>query len=129
VRRLPYAVRACVAALEQVHASLEEAAQSLGASRWRTVRRVVVPLMAGGILAGFVTSFITAAVELSATILLVTRESQAPLSYGIYLYNQSIATRGPAAALCVIAVVIVALGTFASHRLLERRSSVEAASP
>ncbi|GIK86767.1 MAG: ABC transporter permease [Betaproteobacteria bacterium] len=123
VRRLPYAVRACVAALEQVHASLEEAAQSLGANRWRTVRRIVVPLMAGGILAGFVTSFITAAVELSATILLVTRESQAPLSYGIYLYNQSIATRGPAAALGVIAVAIVALGTFLSHRLLERRSA------
>jgi iron(III) transport system permease protein len=112
-----------VAALEQVHASLEEAAQSLGANRFRTVRRIVVPLMAGGILAGFVTSFITAAVELSATILLVTRESQAPLSYGIYLYNQSIATRGPAAALGVIAVAIVALGTLASHRLLERRSA------
>jgi iron(III) transport system permease protein len=126
VRRLPYAVRACVASLEQVHASLEEAAQSLGASRWRTVRRIVVPLMAGGILAGFVTSFITAAVELSATILLVTRESQAPLSYGIYLYNQSIATRGPAAALGVIAVVIVALGTFASHRLIERRGAMAA---
>lgn len=122
VRRLPYAVRACVAALEQVHVSLEEAAQSLGAGRLRTVRRVVVPLMAGGILAGFVTSFITAAVELSATILLVTRESLAPLSYGIYLYNQSIATRGPAAALGVIAVVIVGLGTWLSHRVLERQA-------
>ncbi len=122
VRRLPYAVRSCVAALEQVHVSLEEAAQSLGANRLRTIRRVVVPLIAGGILAGFVTSFITAAVELSATILLVTRESQAPLSYGIYLYNQSIATRGPAAALGVIAVAIVALGTWLSHRFLERRA-------
>ncbi len=122
VRRLPYAVRSCVAALEQVHISLEEAAQSLGANRLRTIRRVVVPLIAGGILAGFVTSFITAAVELSATILLVTRESQAPLSYGIYLYNQSIATRGPAAALGVIAVAIVALGTWLSHRFLERRA-------
>ncbi len=122
VRRLPYAVRACVAALQQVHASLEEAAQSLGADRLRTARRVVIPLMAGGILAGFVTSFITAAVELSATILLVTRESQAPLSYGIYLYNQSIATRGPAAALGVIAVIIVALGTWVSHRVAERRA-------
>jgi len=123
VRRLPYAVRACVAAREQVHLSLEEAAQSLGANRLRTVRRVVVPLMTGGIVAGFVTSFITAAVELSATILLVPRESQAPLSYGIYLYNQSIATRGPAAALGVIAVVIVAVGTWLSHRLLERRAA------
>jgi iron(III) transport system permease protein len=121
VRRLPYAVRACVAALQQVHASLEEAAQNLGANRRRTVRRIVIPLMAGGILAGFVTSFITAAVELSATILLATRESQAPLSYGIYLYNQSIATRGPAAALGVIAVVIVGLGTWLSHRMLAAR--------
>ncbi len=124
VRRLPYAVRSCVAALEQVHISLEEAAQSLGANRLRTVRRIVVPLIAGGMLAGFVTSFITAAVELSATILLVTRESLAPLSYGIYLYNQSIATRGPAAALGVIAVLIVALGTWYSHRVIERRAAV-----
>ena len=122
VRRLPYAVRSCVAALEQVHHSLEEAAQALGADRWRTVRRIVVPLMSGGILAGFVTSFITASVELSATILLVTRESLAPISYGIYLYNQSIATRGPAAALGVIAVAIVGLGTWWSHRILEKRA-------
>ena len=118
VRRLPYAVRSCVAALQQVHVSLEEAAQSLGANRRRTARRIVIPLMMGGILAGFVTSFITAAVELSATILLATSESQAPLSYGIYLYNQSIATRGPAAALGVIAIVIVALGMYVSQRLL-----------
>ena len=123
VRRLPYAVRACVAALEQVHASLEEAAQSLGANRMRTVRRIVIPLMMGGIVAGFVTSFITAAVELSATILLVTRESLAPLSYGIYLYNQSIATRGPGAALGVIAVAIVAAGTWLSHRVLDRQAA------
>ncbi|MFC7519069.1 ABC transporter permease, partial [Herbaspirillum sp. GCM10030257] len=67
VRRLPYALRSCMAALQQVNISLEEAAESLGASKASTIRRIVVPLMAGGILAGFVTSFITAAVELSAT--------------------------------------------------------------
>ncbi len=108
VRRLPYALRSCVAALQQVHVSLEEAAESLGATKMRTIRRVVVPLMAGGILAGFVTSFITAAVELSATILLTSAESQAPMSYGIYLYMQSIAGRGPGAALGVLAIVVVA---------------------
>jgi ABC-type multidrug transport system fused ATPase/permease subunit len=108
VRRLPYALRSCMAALQQVHISLEEAANSLGAGKLSTVRRVMVPLMLGGILAGFVTSFITAAVELSATILLTSSESQAPMSYGIYLYMQSIAGRGPGAALGVIAVVVVA---------------------
>ena len=120
VRRLPYALRSCMAALQQVHVSLEEAAQSLGASRLSTIRRVMLPLMAGGILAGFVTSFITAAVELSATLMLASTESQAPMSYGIYLYMQSIAGRGPGAALGVLAVVVVGLGTYFSHRFLER---------
>ncbi len=122
VRRLPYALRACVAALQQINVSLEEAAQSLGANRPSTIRRVVIPLMAGGMLAGFVTSFITAAVELSATMMLVTKESQAPMSYGIYLYMQSTSGRGPGAALGVLAVVAVALGTYASYWLVARHS-------
>ena len=123
VRRLPYALRSCMAVLAQLHVSLEEAAENLGASKARTVQRIVVPLMAGGLLAGFVTSFITAAVELSATIVLSASASTAPMSYGIYLYMQSIAGRGPGAALGVLAVVIVGLGTYASHWLLERRSA------
>ena len=130
VRRLPYALRSCMAALQQVHVSLEEVAQSLGAGRLSTIRRVVVPLMAGGMLAGFVTSFITAAVELSATILLTSAQSQAPMSYGIYLYMQSISGRGPGAALGVLAVVVVAIGTYLSHRFVERtRATVASSQP
>ena len=123
VRRLPYALRSCMAALQQVSVSLEEAAENLGATKARTIRRIVVPLMASGILAGFVTSFITAAVELSATIMLTTAQSDAPMSYGIYLYMQSIAGRGPGAALGVLAVIIVAVGTYFSHRIISSRAS------
>ncbi len=122
VRRLPYALRSCVAALQQLHVSMEEAAENLGANNRRTIWRVVVPLMAGGILAGFVTSFLTAAVELSATIMLVSATSDAPASYGIYLYMQSIAGRGPGAALGVIAVALVGVGTYASHRIMRARN-------
>ena len=71
--------------------------ESLGATPLRTIRRVVVPLMAGGILAGLSPASSPAAVELSATILLTSAESQAPMSYGIYLYMQSVAGRGPGA--------------------------------
>ncbi|MEO6268712.1 MAG: iron ABC transporter permease [Lautropia sp.] len=123
VRRLPYALRSCYAALQQINVSLEEAAESLGATKSSTIRRIVVPLMVGGIVAGFVTSFITAAVELSATILLTSAESQAPMSYGIYLYMQSASGRGPGAALGVLAVVVVAVGTWLSHLVVERTSS------
>jgi iron(III) transport system permease protein len=123
VRRLPYALRSCVAALQQMHVSLEEAAENLGASKGRTIRRIVVPLMAGGMLAGFIISFMTAAVELSTTIMLVTAQNDAPMSYGIYLYMQSAAGRGPGAALGVLAVVLVALGTYLSHRLIGNRAA------
>ncbi len=123
VRRLPYALRSCVAAIQQVSIMLEEAAENLGATKQRTVWRIVVPLMSGGILAGFVTSFATAAVELSATIMLVSQESDAPLAFGIYEFMQSASGRGPGAALGMIAVVMVGLGTYLSHKIIERTES------
>lgn len=123
VRRLPYALRSCVAALQQMHPSLEEAALNLGATRGRAIRRIVLPLMLGGIVAGFLTAFITAAVELSVTIVLLASSSQAPLALGIYFYFQSMTGRGPGAALGVIAVVIVALGTWLSQRVMRDRGA------
>jgi iron(III) transport system permease protein len=126
VRRLPYALSAATAALRQVHLSLEEAAENLGAGKFTTLTRIVVPLMTGGLLAGFVTSFATAAVELSATLMLVAKSADAPLAYGIYVYMQSAAGRGPGAALGVIAVVVVAIATFVSYRIAEHERSLKA---
>jgi iron(III) transport system permease protein len=48
VRRLPYALRACTAALQQVSVSLEESAENLGAGKLTSVRKIVIPLMGGG---------------------------------------------------------------------------------
>ena len=122
-------MRACVAALQQVSVSLEEASESLGARKMSTVKRIVIPLMTGGILAGFVTSFATAAVELSATIMLVSSEADAPIAYGIYVFMQSAAGRGPGAALGILAVVIVALGTYVSNRIIQKANQKNAMSP
>jgi iron(III) transport system permease protein len=125
VRRLPYALSAATAAIQQLHVSLEEAAENLGAGKFTTLTRIVVPLMTGGLLAGFVTSFATAAVELSATLLLVARAPDAPLSYGIYVYMQSAAGRGPGAALGVIAVVVVSIATYLAYRVAERERGLK----
>ncbi|MDR7418269.1 MAG: iron ABC transporter permease [Armatimonadota bacterium] len=120
VRRLPYALRACHAALHQVHPSLEDAAAVSGAPRLRTFRRVVLPMILGGVVAGGVLVFITAAVEFSTTITLVSRVEQSPLAYGIYIYSQSPLGRGAAAALGVVAIALVALGTYLANRLSGR---------
>ncbi len=124
MRRLPYALRSCVASLQQIHPSLEEAAENLGAPRGRVIRRILLPLMLGGIVAGFITAFVTAAVELSVTIVLLASSAQAPIALGIYFYFQGMTGRGPGAALGVVAVVIVALGTFASQRMMRGRGAL-----
>jgi iron(III) transport system permease protein len=120
VRRLPYAVRGAYAALQQLSPALEEAAQSLGANRPRTFRRITLPLMTRGLLAGGLLAFISSAADLSSTILLVPRVELGPLSYGIYLYMQSAVGRGPGAALGVVAIVLVAAGTWAASGLARR---------
>jgi iron(III) transport system permease protein len=128
VRRLPYAVRGAYAALHQLSPTLEEAALGLGANRPRTFRRITLPLMRRGLVAGGLLAFITSAVDLSSTILLVPRVELGPLSYGIYLYMQSAVGRGPGAALGVVAIALVAVGTWVATGLA-RRSGAAGARP
>ena len=58
---IPWTVRLVTASLAGLDSSIEEAAQSLGADRWTTFRRVTVPSILPGIVAaalfGFVSSF------------------------------------------------------------------------
>lgn len=120
VRRLPYAVRGAYATLWPLPPALEEAAQSLGASRPRTFARITLPLTTRGLLAVGLLAFIGSAVDLSSTLLLVPRVELGPLSYGIFLYVQSAAGRGPGAALGVVAILLVAAGTWAAAALARR---------
>ena len=55
---LPYVVRTVTASLELADTSIEEAARTLGASRWRTFHRITVPQIAPGLAAGALFGFI-----------------------------------------------------------------------
>ncbi|SCX05950.1 iron ABC transporter permease [Candidatus Aquiluna sp. UB-MaderosW2red] len=84
IRRMPYSVRSTTAIMYQLDPSIEEAAISLGASKFRTLVRVIVPALAPGILAGAVLSWVTIITELSTTLFLYTTSTQT-LSLGIYV--------------------------------------------
>ena len=122
MRRLPYTVRACYAALQQVHVTLEESAQNLGANRFRTFIKITLPMISGGLVAGGLIAFVTSCVELASTIMLVPRIEFGPISYGIYLYMQSPLGRGAGAALGVVAILLVSLGTYLTHRAFGGRA-------
>lgn len=122
MRRLPYTVRASYAALQQVHITLEESAQSLGANRLKTFAKITLPMITNGLVAGGLIGFVTSCVELASTIMLVPRIELGPISYGIYIYMQSPLGRGAGAALGVVAILLVSLGTYLIHRIFGGRA-------
>jgi putative spermidine/putrescine transport system permease protein len=54
---MPYVVRTVTASLTLADRTLEEAAQTLGAARWRIFRRITVPQIAPGLAAGALFAF------------------------------------------------------------------------
>jgi sulfate transport system permease protein len=54
---LPFVVRTVEPVLRDLERETEEAAASLGAGRWQTVRRVIVPAVAPSVLTGFALAF------------------------------------------------------------------------
>lgn len=65
---LPFVVRTVQPVLEDLDAEYEEAAASLGASRWQTMRRVVFPALLPALLTGFTLAFARAVGEYGSVI-------------------------------------------------------------
>ncbi len=65
---LPFVVRTVQPILEDLETELEEAAASLGASRWQTFRYVVFPVLAPALLTGFALAFARAVGEYGSVI-------------------------------------------------------------
>lgn len=70
VRRLPFTARAVFAGLQQVHVALEEASLNLGASRLKTIRSIVIPLIGLNVFSGALISFVYCMSEVSTSITL-----------------------------------------------------------
>ena len=118
-RYLPVAYTANRAAVFGVHESLEDAARSLGGTRWAAFRDVAFPLMRPGLASAWLLVFLPALRELSSAILLFTADSRV-LSVVIYeLYEEG---RWEAVSTLGVILLALTLGILAAtHRLLGRR--------
>jgi sulfate transport system permease protein len=65
---LPFVVRTLQPALEDLDAETEEAAASLGASRWQTLWRVILPAVLPSLLTGFALAFARALGEYGSVV-------------------------------------------------------------
>jgi iron(III) transport system permease protein len=121
VRGLPFAIRACAFALRNMPAPYLEAALMSGASRLAIALRVALPMLALGLLSAFLICFGIAAVDLSSAMLLVPSETDAPVSYAIYLHMQTSTGRGTGSALAVLTIVAVAAAMAVAAFAVRRR--------
>ena len=75
-RFMPYGLRYSTASMLQIHKELEESAAMSGASWTTTFRRIVLPLLKPGLLAGWIYVMIVSIRELSTSILLYSPDTQ-----------------------------------------------------
>ena len=122
VRRLPYMTRAAAAGLQQTSVAFEEAAANLGATPWRTLRRITLPLISANLVAGALLAFAFSMLEVSDSLMLAQREDFYPITKTIYeLFN--VLGTGPyiASALGVWAMAFLAVAILGAGRLLGKR--------
>ena len=81
---IPYVVLIVGTGLRTARTDLEEAAMSLGANYWETLRRVILPLIAPALLAAWLTAFTVSFDEFAIANLLAGAEPTLP----VYLYSQ-----------------------------------------
>jgi iron(III) transport system permease protein len=106
VRNLPITSRATLAGVRALDPSLDEAAATLGAHRWRTLRRITVPLLRPALLAGASLAFVTAFGDFVTSIMLYTYDTR-PVSLEI-LSSLRQADVGVAAAYGVVLMLVSA---------------------
>ncbi|WP_420923714.1 ABC transporter permease [Actinobacillus pleuropneumoniae] len=80
-RNMPIGMRACMAALQQLDKSLDEASFSLKGSSLKTLLFVTLPLLKPAFLSALVTSFVRSMTTISAIVFLVSPSTRVATSY------------------------------------------------
>lgn len=122
VRRLPYVVRSAAAGFQQVSPTLEEAAENLGASPERALRRITLPLIAPNLLAGALLAFSFAMLEVSDSMILAQQTKDFPITKAIYSLILGLGN-GPniASALGVWAMIFLGVTILAAGVILGKK--------
>ena len=123
VRRLPYIVRSAYAGFQQTSVTLEEASANLGASPFRTLRKITLPLVMANLIAGTILTFSFAMLEVSDGLILAMKENYFPITKMIYQLMGRIDPNAPsvACALGVVGMLILTASLFAAGTLLGKK--------
>jgi iron(III) transport system permease protein len=111
-RYIPYGMRAASGSILQIHSELEEAASASGASWWETFKRVTLPLLRPGLVAGWIYICIVSFREFSTSVLLATGESRVLSILLFTMFEQGQVTVVAAIGMLMIATLFTIVAVF-----------------
>jgi iron(III) transport system permease protein len=121
---LPYGMRFASSGITQIHRELEEMASVSGASLGQTFARIMLPLLAPVLLAGWIYVFVLAVRELGASIFLVGPGTHVLGTISLTMWEEG-GSYGAVAALGVIQIVpliVIVAGLRAIELRIQRRA-------
>lgn len=111
-RYIPYGMRAASGSILQIHSELEEAAAASGASWWETFKRVTLPLLRPGFVAGWIYICIVSFREFSTSVLLATGDSRVLSILLFTMFEQGQVTIVAAIGILMIVTLLTIVGIF-----------------
>ena len=123
VRRLPYIVRSAYAGFQQTSVTLEEASANVGASPFRTLRKITLPLIMANLIAGTILTFSFAMLEVSDGLILAMKENYFPITKMIFQLMGRLEPNAPsvACALGVVGMVLLTASLIVAGRILGKK--------
>ena len=107
VKHFPFASKSGTANMLSISVELEEAADIAGASFWKRMSSIIIPLAKNGFISGFMLTFISIAKELDLIIIMMTPTTQT-MSYLAFTYSQEGYNQmSDAVSVCVLAFILV----------------------
>lgn len=131
-RNMPVGVRGGIAAMSQLDKSLDEASLTLRAGSFRTIRKVILPLLRPAITAALVYSFVRAITSISAVVFLVSAQYNMATSYIVGLVENGeygVAIAYSTTLIVVMITIIAGFQLLVGERRLRRVNRVAHASP
>ncbi len=121
---LPFCVRSVQPVLSELDAEIEEAAESLGATRRQVLRRILLPAILPAVLAGAGLAFARAVGEFGSIVLISGNLPFKTEVASSYIYSQSQAGNLPAASAVSVVLVLISLAVLLAIGWARRRFDV-----
>jgi len=109
-RNLSVSLEAGTSKLQQIDASIEEAAADMGAGPVETLVKIVLPLISSALLAGFIYTFMVGMIAVSAVIFLISPGNNLAALYILAVAEQGMLGMACAISVMLIGVVLLCLG-------------------